>query len=92
MEAAGIAPGDPVPHVVSQHDTSVEHWCPSLYYFWTEASLIELLEIWPTLPAHIVEAILALLRVSSARMPKEENAATERWVMNCQGELREVAY
>jgi hypothetical protein len=64
MEAAGIAPAEPVPQVISQHDICVEQGCRWLHYGCTEASLIELLASWPNLPPHIIQAIMALVRTS----------------------------
>ena len=62
MEATGIAPEDTVPQVVSD-DACVEYGCRRFHYGCTHASLTELLETWPTLPAHIIQAIMALVRI-----------------------------
>jgi hypothetical protein len=63
-EAAGIAPAVAVPQVVSLHDRCVEHGCRWLHYGCTDAALIELLENWPTLPPHVTQTIMMLVRSS----------------------------
>ena len=64
VEAAGIAPEVSVPQVVSPHDTCVEQGCRWLHYGCTDAALTELLDSWPSLPAHITQTIMTLVRSS----------------------------
>ena len=60
--AAGIAPANDVPQVVSQHDGCVEHWCRWLRYGCTEEALQELVAAWHGLAPEVREKIMAVAR------------------------------
>jgi len=62
MEAAGIAPGDQIPQVVSQDDTCVERRCQWLHYVCTDAGLAELVASWHRLTPCVRAAIMRLVR------------------------------
>jgi hypothetical protein len=62
VEAAGIAPGDLAPQVISQHDTCVEHGCRWLHYGCNDASLQELVATWHQLTLAVRQKIIELLR------------------------------
>jgi len=62
VEAAGLAPADPVPQVVSQHETCVEHGCRWLHYGCNDASLHELVATWRYLTPAVRQKIIELSR------------------------------
>jgi hypothetical protein len=61
-EAAGIAPADAVPQVISAHATCVEHGCQFLRHGCADAALQELVANWHRLSPSVTEAVLALVR------------------------------
>jgi len=64
VEAAGIAPAASVPQVVMPHGGCVEQGCRWLHYGCEDAALVELLDKWPTLPTHITQTIMMLVRAT----------------------------
>jgi hypothetical protein len=64
VEAAGIAPASRIPQLQSLHESCVEQGCQWLRHGCADLALSELLAKWPALPAHITQAIMALVRTS----------------------------
>jgi hypothetical protein len=62
LEAAGIAPVDPVPQVIFQQYVCVDRLCQWLHYVCTDASLAGLVVCWHRLSVDVRAAIMELVK------------------------------